>query len=147
VTMKVRANAHWHSVAPVNGRAVDADDIVASWKRFESSAVNGANYSGAKNPNAPIDSMAAIDSRTAAVKTKPIWSLLGLLATSAAGMFFLPKDVDGGYDPKQKAIGSGPWALDEYVPSSRVSYKRHDGHHEADRIYIDKITEFLLPEY
>src|SRR5439155_2230680 len=111
-------------------------------------AVNAANYSATKNPNAPIASMTSVDSRTVAVKlSQPVSSLLGLLATSAAGMVFVPKEVDGGYDPKQKAIGSGPWMLDEYVPSARVSYKRHEGHHEADRIFIDKITEFLLPEY
>src|SRR6266542_5152855 len=68
VTFKVRSNAHWHNVPPVNGRAVDADDIAASWKRFESTAVNAANYSAAKNPNAPIASMTSVDSRTVAIK-------------------------------------------------------------------------------
>jgi peptide/nickel transport system substrate-binding protein len=148
ITFKLRANASWHNVAPVNGRKVDADDIVASWKRFESRAVNAANFSGVKNPSAPIESMRAVDMRTVAAKlTQPVSSLLGLLATSAAGMFFLPRDADGGYDARQTAIGSGPWMVEEYFASSRVAYKRHDGHHEVDRVFIDKATEFVLPEY
>jgi peptide/nickel transport system substrate-binding protein len=148
VTFKLRNNASWHQVAPVNGRRVDAEDILASYKRYESSAVNAANFSGAKNPNAPIASMSATDARTVVMKlTSPVSSLLGLLSTAAAGMFFIPKDFDGGYDVRQKAIGSGPWMVANYLPSSRVEYKRHEGHHEADRIYIDAATETVLPEY
>lgn len=148
VTFKLRQNASWHNVPPLNGRRVDADDIVASWTRFESRAVNAANFSGVKNPNAPIESMRAVDTRTVSAKlTQPVSSLLGLLATSAAGMFFVPREADGGYDVRQKAIGSGPWMVEEYFASSRVAYKRHEGHHEADRVFIDKATEFVLPEY
>src|SRR6266542_1833087 len=32
ITFKLRQNASWHNVAPLNGRRGDADDIVASWK-------------------------------------------------------------------------------------------------------------------
>ena len=148
VTFKLRPNAGWHNVAPVNGRKVEADDILASWKRFESSAVNAANFSGQKNPKAPIDSMRSTDARTVVMKlTAPVSSLLGLLSTSAAGFFFLPKEQDGGYDVRKTAIGSGPWAVSDYLASSRVEYKRHEGHHEVDRIFIDKATETVLPEY
>jgi len=33
-TFKLRANAKWHKAAPMNGRAVTADDVVYSFTRF-----------------------------------------------------------------------------------------------------------------
>src|SRR3954464_6240620 len=35
VTFKLKPNAHFHTVAPVNGRGVDAQDVVASWERWK----------------------------------------------------------------------------------------------------------------
>ena len=34
VTLKLRRNAAFHNIAPVNGRLMDADDITFSWQRM-----------------------------------------------------------------------------------------------------------------
>jgi peptide/nickel transport system substrate-binding protein len=148
MTLKLRPNSSWHNIAPVNGRKVDGEDIAATWKRWEGGGTNRGSYASKINPSAPIDTMTATDARTVTVKlSQPVSSVLGILATNAGGMFCTPKEAIDGYDPRKVAIGSGPWAVENYQPSVKVDLKRHDGHHEADRIYIDKLTEIILPEY
>jgi ABC-type transport system substrate-binding protein len=148
MTIKLRPNMKWHTIAPVNGRAIDGDDIVASWKRFDATGTNRSFFSARINPDAPIDSVTAVDPRTVSLKlAAPLSVLVGLLATRDAGMYFMPKEADNGYDARRVAIGSGPWQVEEHVTSARIVYKRNEGHPEAQRIYLDKITEFVIPEY
>src|SRR5687767_6491524 len=35
VTFKLRSNAPFHNIAPVNGRQMDSSDVMYSWKRYE----------------------------------------------------------------------------------------------------------------
>src|SRR5262249_42452095 len=34
ITMKLRPGVKWHNIAPVNGRDLDIDDVLYTWKRF-----------------------------------------------------------------------------------------------------------------
>lgn len=148
LTLKLRPNMKWHTIPPVNGRPIDGDDVVASWKRFDATGTNRSFFSAKINPDAPIDSVIAVDARTVNLKlASPLSVLIGLLATRDAGMYFMPKEADNGYDVRRTAIGAGPWQVEEHVPSARVLYKRNEGHPEAHRIYFDRITEFIIPEY
>jgi peptide/nickel transport system substrate-binding protein len=148
LTVKLRPNMKWHTIPPVNGRQIDGDDVVASWKRFEATGTNRSFFSAKVNPDAPVDTVTAVDARTINLKlAAPLSVLIGLLATRDAGMYFMPKEADSGYDARRVAIGSGPWQVEEHVASARIAYKRHEGHPEAPRIYIDRITEFIIPEY
>src|SRR5256885_14072990 len=45
MTMKLRPNK-WHSIAPVNGRAVDAEDIAFTFQRLSAVGTNRAFYAG-----------------------------------------------------------------------------------------------------
>jgi ABC-type transport system substrate-binding protein len=147
MTMKLR-NTTWHPVPPVSGRKVDPDDIVASWTRWETLGSTRGNYSAKVNPDAPIESMTASDTSTVTVKlSQPVSSLLGLLATANAGMFFLPKEADVTYDPRTTGIGSSQFYVGEFVPSGSLTLKRHEGHYEAPSVYFDGVKEFIIPEY
>src|SRR4051812_22827012 len=131
VTMKLR-NMTWHNIAPVNGRKLDAQDIAVSWSRWEKVGSTRGNYSAKVNPDAPIDSVTATDANTVTLKlSQPVSSLFGLLATANAGMYFMPKEADQGYDPRTTGIGSGPYAITNFTPSVGLQFKRHEGHYEA----------------
>ena len=34
ITIKIKPDIKWHNKAPVNGRKVDIDDVIFSWKRY-----------------------------------------------------------------------------------------------------------------
>lgn len=148
LTGKVRPNFTWHRVSPVNGRPIDAEDVVQGVKRYAALGPNRSSYFTEVNPDSPITSWSAIDNRTVSFKLKePSAGLLGVVATEGAGLFLTPKEVDGGYDPRSVAIGSGNWQVAEWQPSSRMVLKRHEGHYEKDRLYIDERQQTILPEY
>jgi peptide/nickel transport system substrate-binding protein len=148
LTAKVRPNFKWHNVAPVNGRQVDAQDIAFSWGRYESIGQNRGSFSAKANPDAPIESMTAVDDRTVRIKlNQPVGGLIGLFATTAAGMYFVPKEADTAFDPRNICIGSGNWMIGENKASVSLTFKRHEGHYDAGRMYLDERRDIILPEY
>ncbi len=147
LTVKLK-NARWHNIAPVNGRALDAQDIAFTWKRLEAISANRGILSNNVSPSAPIQSVTAIDDRTVALKLAyPASTLIPLLSGSISGyLWALPRESEG-YDPRRVAIGAGPWLLGDYTPSVRVVLKRHPGYHDADQILVDELHQPIVTEY
>ena len=150
LTVKLQPNAKWHNLPPVGGRAVDASDVLFSWQRLEKQGTNRTLFANSASPAAPIESVTSPDSKTVVLKLKfPSASLLSTLATFTAGSFYIvPKESDGpGLDLRRTQLGSGPFMLSEYNPSARYVYKRHDGYHEASRVFIDELQLPIVSEY
>src|SRR5689334_8957766 len=53
MTVKLKASK-WHPVPPVNGRAVDAQDVAFTWKRLEAMGANRSLLAHSVSPGAPI---------------------------------------------------------------------------------------------
>jgi peptide/nickel transport system substrate-binding protein len=149
LTVKLRPNVTWHRIAPVNGRNVDVEDVLFSAKRLFAQGTQRAVFSNAVNPGAPITSVSSPDSRTVVFKLSfPMVSLPALLAHEFGGYFqILPKEADGGFDPRYQAIGSGPWQVSEVQPSVHLSVKKHPGYFETGRPYVDAVDQAVIPEY
>jgi peptide/nickel transport system substrate-binding protein len=146
LTGKVRQGFTWHNVPPVGGRQIDAEDVVQAVKRYAAVGPNRASYFTEVNPDSPITSWSATDNRTVVFKLKqPSAGLLGVMATQGAGLYLTPKEADSGYDPRSVAIGSGNWQVAEWQPSARLMLKRHEGHYEKARLYIDERHQTILP--
>src|SRR6266545_2842489 len=109
VTMKVRSGVKFHNKPPVNGRALDIDDVVFSWKRFEAKSTSRAGVANSASPDAPVLSITAADSRTLVMKLKePIIHALGLfIANQTGGMSILPKETDSTFDIRGDIISTG----------------------------------------
>jgi peptide/nickel transport system substrate-binding protein len=147
VIFKLRPNGGFDPRPPTNGRILDANDVVYSWKKFDSTGRNRAQLSYAANKNAAIDSVTAIDSSTVSIKlAQPDADLLTLLP----GMLVFPKEADGGYDPNKEMRGSGSWMVSDYQPSVSATYVRNPNYFDAkatDRQFIDKAEYPLVTEY
>src|SRR5439155_22799939 len=78
------------------------------------------------NPDAPIVSLTAPDAETVLVKLKqPIIYVPSLFTGTGAGnLVIMPKETGAGYDPRADVIGTGPYILSAYAPSSRFTFKR-----------------------
>lgn len=146
LTLKLRNDAKFHPVAPVNGRNIDVDDVIASWSRLKRVAGIRGAYANDLNPAAPITSFTATDSRTVTVKLKePVVYVLGMFCHLSA-FPILPKEIDSGYDPRTTIIGSGPVYVSQYTPAVGVTFKRHPGYYKKDLPNIDQIDMPIISE-
>jgi peptide/nickel transport system substrate-binding protein len=147
-TIKLHPNMSWHPIAPVNGRAVDADDIKFSWKLFSEKSTYRNLVVNSVSPLAPVTSSQVTDDRTLVLKLAFPTQLEPLFAFAVSGgLWMVPKEGDGGYDLRNKMIGLGPFYLAEYVPSSKFTYKRFDKYWDIkNRPYLDGTDQVILPE-
>ena len=151
ITIKVRTGAKWHNKAPVNGREIDIDDVLFSWKRYtEQSPFRGLTYN-AVNPEAPILSVEATDDRTLLVKLKePLVYAVNYFASygSLSGnMIMVPKETDDSFDIRRDMIGHGPFMLDSYEPSIGFKLVRHPEYFDPNFAYLDGIDMPIIAEY
>jgi peptide/nickel transport system substrate-binding protein len=148
LTIKLH-DTKWHNLPPLNGRTVDANDVVFSWQRLERMGTNRTLFANSVSPNAPIETVTAPDSKTVVLKLKfPAAALLTTLATFTAGSFYIvPKESEGGIDLARTQVGSGPFMLAEYQPSTRYVYKRHEGFYDAQNVFINEIQLPIVSEY
>jgi ABC-type transport system substrate-binding protein len=151
ITFKLRDGVKWQNRNPVNGRAFDSSDVVATWTRYESLPSNNrAANSNTHNPNAPILSVTAPDARTIVYKLKePASFLMQRLAnmiTGEAGTV-QPREAGSTFDPRQDQIGTGGFMLEKYEPSVGLTYKRNPDHWNKDEPRIGTLEVPLIPEY
>lgn len=152
LTMKMHPGAHFAPLDPVNGRAIDSEDVVFSWNRITELGNQGGDFANSRNPAAPILSMEAPDKQTLTIKlNKPNATVLSLLARHTPGSFFLlPKEAadEKVLDIKQKPLGTGFMYLDEFTPSVRMVLKRNPAfqNFEGDLPYLDSIELPLITE-
>src|SRR5436190_7045306 len=119
IIFKLRPSVKFHNKPPVNGRAFTTEDALFSWQRFATKGSNRGTTANSADPNAPVLSLEAPDSRTIVAKLKePLVYAPGLFAgSSAGGVAMMPKEADGGFYPKGDMIGTGPFMLSTYEPS------------------------------
>jgi len=148
LTAKLRKGVKFHNLAPVNGRVVDIDDVMFSWKRFSSQSVYRTIVSNAANPDAPVLSFTAPDPNTIVIKLKePLFYAHGYFANRSY-VVLMPKEADNprDLDLRGKLVGTGPFFLD-YKPSVGLSYKRHPDYWVKEQPYLDQIDMPLVAEY
>ena len=144
---KLRPNAKFDPRAPTNGRALDADDVVFTWKRlvaigsFASQLYNGAD------PSSPVTSVEKVDDKT--IVFKLAFPSVSLLPTLASGVFMvLPKEAESQstLDLRNTVRGSGPWMLDKYTPSGQFEWRRNPNYFRSDQPFMDGYNDKIITE-
>jgi ABC-type transport system substrate-binding protein len=142
-TIKLRPNTRFHDVPPVNGHAVEADDVKATFQRaFSLTANQNRGIIGAIDP-AQIETP---DASTAVFKLRyaygPFHSTL-----AGAGSEILPREaLAGSYDPAKTIIGSGPFVYESYVPDVDMTFKRNAAWVESGRPYVDALHASIIAD-
>ena len=124
---------------------MDAEDVVWSWNKY--TKLNpGARSLAYDNTNkaAAVSSISAPDKNTVVFKMDhPDASIIPLF--SAADKFYIfPKEAESGFDPRKDIRGSGPWILEEYVPSARFVWARNPDYYKKGRPFPDKVEVPIL---
>ena len=147
LTLKLRRNAAFHNIDPVNGRMVDANDVAFSWKHEVAVGQSRATVANSISPAAPVISITATDASTVVVKLKePVVYILDLL-TRRQILGILPREAEDKFDTKQKAIGSGAVYLSDYKPSVGFTFKRHEGYYDQQKAFAAQADYPIITEY
>lgn len=149
ITLKIRQGVKFHNKPPVNNRTLDMDDVLFSWQRFSTRSAGRVNLVNSVNPDAPVLSLTATDSRTVVIKLKEplVYALNLFVPAGASGVYIVPKETDTSLDIRRDMLGTGPWYLDEYKPSVGVRLKRHADFWDKDWALVDQIDMPILSEY
>ncbi len=135
----LRKGAKWHDLPPVNGREVDADDILFAIKR----------YSQKDKPYsylfADIDKLEAVDRYTVKmVLKKPFSEFLTGLADPHAKM--VPRETEQVGDLKAVALGSGGFKLKSYERGVRLVWERNPDYFLTGQPYLQEVHWLMMPE-
>ncbi|HEY7269112.1 MAG TPA: ABC transporter substrate-binding protein [Dehalococcoidia bacterium] len=141
LTMKLRQGVFWHDKAPVNGRALDMDDVLFSWNRFASKGAMRSRLVNIANPAAPVVSAVASDPRTLVLKLKePLVYTTDLLASNdSGGMLIVPKETDTDFNSRNEMIGTGPFMLSSYTPSVAFTLKRNPRYYDQKYALVSQV--------
>jgi len=153
LTLKLRSDAKWHDIPPVNGRNVIAEDVEASWQRYiAQEANNRAAHANSLNPSAPIVSVTAVDATTVQIKlASPASYLMLRLASTSSGELGVglsyPMEAGSEYDPGEVPIGNGGFVWESYEPSVGATYVRNPDYWDDKEPHFAEFEFVNLPEY
>ena len=151
ITLKLRPNVKWHNKAPVNGRVVDVEDVIFSWERYARLSPFRALSLNSVNPDAPITSVTATDSRTITVRLKePLAYALKYFASYGSfsgNVIMLPKEADSGLDIRRNIVGHGPYEVADYTAAVGFTLKRNAEYWDKDFALVDQLDMPIVPEY
>lgn len=149
LTLKLRPNLKLDPRSPTNGRPLDAEDVVFSWKKFTSVSPFKADlaYEANTSPGAAVESVVAADSRTVVMKLKqPDPELLKLFAFERL-FWVMPRESESQFDPKGEIRGSGPWTMLENRPSAYRVWQKNPDYYVKGRPFADKVEHPIVTEY
>jgi peptide/nickel transport system substrate-binding protein len=144
-TVKLRPDAKFHNTAPVNGHAVEAEDVKSTFLRAFLIAANPYRgiLGGYMDPN-QIETPAK---DTVVFKLKfPYSPFRKAVASTNYGWIFPREAMAGSYDPTKLMIGSGPFTFDSYTPDVALSFKKNADWFEKGRPYVDAVHLAVIPD-
>jgi len=150
----IRKGVHWQNKAPANGRELTASDVAWSLSRsfFTPTSYCYGAYpeSGGMRPK----SFTALDKYTVEVKVNAPAQGLMLLVCGDNVMAQTCPDVVAKYGDARdwkNQVGTGPFMMTDYVPSSSVTYQRnpdywqHDPLHPENQLpYVDTLKSLII---
>ena len=146
-TFNVRDSIHWHDKAPMNGRRLNAGDVVWTWQKHYGL---GEFEGQGKNPTywrftaAPLETVTATDENTVVFQMdspnlESIEIISGVMANDS-GYLVLPKEVydtHGDMSDWENVVGSGPYQITDNVPNSALTLTRNANYWKTDHQFPD----------
>ena len=140
-TVKLKQGVKFHNKAPVNGKELTTADIMFSWDKL--TAPESPNVSMTTH----VDKFEAVDDYTLNVELNAPSATFKDFLADANVLHIQPTEADGGYDPLQDMIGSGPWIFDRYDPSVQLKYSKNPEWFVEGKPFADAVDLIIIPEY
>ena len=146
-TWKIRPNMKFDARPPTNGKVLTSADIIYSWENFEKLNPQAATLANKIHPDGAVTSVTAPDSSTVVMKLAFPYSPLAEMLTYNRHLAVLPTEANDKFDIRNAMYGTGPWRLKEFVPSARLEYTKNPDWYDADKVQVDGLSFFIIPEY
>jgi peptide/nickel transport system substrate-binding protein len=144
-TVKMRTDAKFHNVAPVNGHPVEAEDVKATFTRVFDPATGSPNR-GSLDMIDPTQ-IETPDKQTVVFKLKYPYAPFKKTLGAPAYSWIYPREVlAGGYDPAKTVIGSGPFTLDSIQPDVAYIYKKNPDWFGKPQPNIDQLKIVVISD-
>lgn len=144
---RLRNDAKFHNIDPVNGRNVTAEDVKYSLERFRDHP--RATRNGFFKTE--VDKMEALDATTFKLTTKRPYA--DTLALIGIGDGFGPQtgivareDVEKRGDLTNGGVGAGPYLLHEYVRGERSVVRRNPDYFNKEIPYLDEWRQQVVTD-
>lgn len=134
VVFTLRQNAKWHSVAPVNGRAVTADDVVYAFKRQIDLKIAASALAGIKSVTAP-------DAKTVKIELN-VPDADFITSQTAPNIKVVAREAvesKGGKLDEGPVVGTGPWVFKEWRKGVGMSLTRNPDYFIAGLPYANAV--------
>jgi ABC-type transport system substrate-binding protein len=145
-TFKLRDNLILDPRPPTSSRKLTASDVVFSAEKFKAGGVSRGEFFNELSPNSPVAGVEAPDEQTVVIRMAyPKANMVASFAFQRY-LWMMPKEADGGFDPKAEMRGTGAWRLERWEPSAGMDYVRNDTwHHEP--VFFDRMEQPIISEY
>ena len=155
----IREGVNWQDKAPMNGRELTAKDIefnlhryLAMGSGFDELCVDVGRYG-----EIPWESITATDDNSVVVKLKEphIWALTEIFFNQGSGWMYPPEVIEqhGDVQDWKNLVGTGAFALTEYVEGSSLTWEKNPNYWDYDEKYpdnplpyVDEQRLLVLPE-
>lgn len=142
-TIKLRPEAKFQNLPPLNGRGVEAEDIKASFTR----ALDPRNPNRGSLGMIEPAQVTTPDAQTVVFKLNYPYAPYIKTLSSPLYSWILPREaLTGSYDPAKQLVGSGPFVFDSFNPDVAFSFNRNPDWFEKGRPYIDGARYAIIPD-
>jgi ABC-type transport system substrate-binding protein len=138
-TFKLRPNAKWQNLPPMNGRPVTAQDVVWSFERLMQVSNNKSSFD-------QVDSVAAPDATTVQFRLKDVYVPFETLVGQPI-FWIMPREVieaDG--DATKRVVGSGPFIFDKFDPGISFSGRRNPNYYRPGEPHLTDFVGLIIPD-
>ncbi len=137
-TFRLNPAARWHDRAPLNGRAVTAEDVKFSIERQlngDASFVRKSRWTGIEKVEVPEPGLVKV------TVTSPLATMLPAFADVNSYIVAPQLSIEGRDIPLELQVGSGPFRWVEWQEGKFASVSRNGTWHGVDRRpYLDGVT-------
>ena len=137
-SFELRDDVKWHNVAPLNGRALVAQDIKFAYDRYKEEGVHQSYWTN-------IGSIDAVDDTNLTITMSKVTADFILPLASRYQTIYPRELVDEG-TIDQKVIGTGAMILDEAAQGSHATFNKNPDYWEGE-VLLDGVEFRLRQDY
>lgn len=139
-TFHIRPGIKWHNVAPLNGRALVADDVVKCYEHYMAGGAHASSFD-------LVDKIEAPDEQTVKISLKAPFSLFLETISHSTRHVFAPEAVErsGGLDATP-VVGTGPFLFEKWERDTTFTAVRNPDYFIPGLPYLDGFELPIIPD-